>query len=142
MVVDQLQLTYRNLQPNYTLSSGDFAAALKGWLVDALKGPDGRERPHEPLFAAPGFPQATFYKILAGKGGTVRQSRVTAIAMAVGTSVPMIDRVLRLPGDPLYVRPMGPASADRAVLDDADARKAQGKGSRQPPAKKGTRRAS
>ena len=97
-----LQLTYTNLHITYTLSSVPFPTALQRWLVEALKGKDGRERNHESVFEAADVSQGTFYKILRGRGGGVRQGHVTALARTLGAPVPMLDRVLRLPGDPLY----------------------------------------
>lgn len=85
--------------------------ALKKWLVDSLRGEDDRERTHEPVFKSAGVSQGTFYKILKGNGGGIRQSQVSALAMALGVPAPMIDRVLRLPGDELYVAPLIPTKA-------------------------------
>jgi len=67
--------------------------ALKAWLVEALKGEDGRERKHEAVFAAADVSQGTFYKILKGQGGAIRQDQITALAMVLGVPLPMIDRV-------------------------------------------------
>jgi hypothetical protein len=122
---------------------------LQRWLAEALREEGGRERPHEPVFEAAGVSQGTFYKVLGGKGSGVRQSQITALAHALGAPVPMVDRVLRFPGDPLYrVESIEPPKAAPAEVESPSGedetkrrvRKAFPKGQRvqdqQPPRKK------
>jgi hypothetical protein len=100
------------------LSSTPFGEALRVWLVGALEGEDGRERHHDPVIAGSGVSRGTFYKILAGKGDLVGQAKIAALALWLGADVPLVDRVLRLPGDPLYRSPVTQSPAGRGDAED------------------------
>lgn len=87
------------------MSSTPFPEALRRWLAEALMGEDQRERAHDRIYRAAGVSKGTFYAILRGKGGATQQTKISALAQVLGTKSPMIDRILRLPGDQFYKEP-------------------------------------
>ena len=97
------------------MSTHHFGEALRLWLAGALMGEDKRERAHDQVYKAARVSKGTFYAILRGEGEAVQQTKITALAMVLGKPIPMIDRVLRLPGDPLYQQPPKPPDDDDAI---------------------------